>query len=113
MHESFAIRELDGLYTAVGHAAAVAHPVHSCNLATADNSLHTALATADLEDCTTMASSLLKLGLSNLLEVQLLHAQQAAKMWASLRESAVLNLNALTDNYDYSCFLARLYWDRH
>jgi hypothetical protein len=57
--------------------------------AAADDSLHTALATADLEDHAAMAGSLHKLGLSSLLEVQLLHAEEAAEMWASLRGSAV------------------------
>ena len=43
--------------------------------ATADASLHAALAPASLQDGDAMASSLHKQGLSSLLEVQLLHAE--------------------------------------
>jgi hypothetical protein len=57
------------------------------NPATAEGSLHTALAPAGLEDTTAMASSLCTLGFSSLLEVQLLHADEAQEMWATLREA--------------------------
>ena len=57
--------------------------------ATADTSLHVALAPASLQDSDAMASSLHKQGLSSLLEVQLLHVEEAQEMWASLREDAI------------------------
>jgi hypothetical protein len=57
--------------------------------ATADTSLHVALAPASLQDSDAMASSLYKQGLSSLLEVQLLHVEEAQEMWASLRDDAI------------------------
>jgi hypothetical protein len=62
------------------------------NPATADHahySLHDALDPAGLEDRAAMANSLQSLGLSSLLEVQLLHAEEAQEMWWSLRERSI------------------------
>jgi hypothetical protein len=56
---------------------------------TADKSLHAALAPVGLEDSAAMAGALQTQGLSSLLEVQLLHVEEAQEMWSSLRETGI------------------------